>query len=208
MPRLSEQPFMHSGVTATGCTFGRFVEIGENSRILESDFGDYSYTDRFADIAYSSIGKFANIAAFVRINPSPHPYERASLHHFMYRASYYWDKETDDAAFFDWRRAQRCSIGHDSWIGHGALVMKHVRIGDGAVVASGAVVTKDVPDYAIVAGVPAKFLKWRHPERIASRLKALAWWEWNHAKLHEALPDFRNLSAEAFLEKYERATEP
>lgn len=203
MPKLTEVPLLHANAEVSGSTLGRYVEIGEGSRILNSVFDDYSYTDRFADIAYSRIGKFANIAAFSRINPSQHPYERASLHHFMYRSSYYWNDEPDDAALFAWRASMGCVLGHDCWIGHAAIVQKNVKIGIGAVVASGAVVTKDVPDYAIVAGVPARFLKWRHPEKIADRLKALAWWEWDHDRLHKALPDFRTLAVDMFLEKYE-----
>jgi hypothetical protein len=99
----------------------RHVEIGRGSRIIESVFGDYSYTDRFADVAYSTIGKFANIAAFARIDPSQHPYRRASLHHFMYRSSYCWPDEPDEAELFDWRRSHCATIGHDTWIGHGAM---------------------------------------------------------------------------------------
>jgi hypothetical protein len=74
------------------------------------------------------------------------------------------------------------------------------------VVASNAVVTKDVPPYAIVGGLPAKVIKWRHPTLVVERLRALSWWDWDHERLHKALPDFRALSAEAFLEKYEGQT--
>lgn len=81
------------------------------------------------------------------------------------------------------------------------LVMLRGR--DGAIVGSLSVVTKDVPPYAIVAGKPAQFIKWRHPEAIGRRLRALAWWDWDHAALRRALGDFRSLSAEAFLERYE-----
>ena len=74
---------------------------------------------------------------------------------------------------------------------------------NGAITGTLSVVTKDVPLYAIVLGSPAKFLKWRHPGEIAARLQALAWWVWDHATLRRALPDFRSLSAEAFLERHE-----
>ncbi len=205
MPRLGPEPFLHPDTIVRASKLGRFVEIGQGTRILESELDDYSYTDRYADIAYSKLGKFVNVAAFSRINPSEHPYTRASLHHFMYRSSYYWDEAADDPELFAWRRSRPVYVGHDSWIGHGALVMKGVTIGNGAVVASNAVVTKDVPPYAIVGGLPAKFIKWRHPEKISERLQALAWWDWSHDRIHLALPDFRTLSVEAFLEKYENS---
>lgn len=203
MPILGLQPVIHHSAIVNNSKLGAYVEIAEASRILESTIGDYSYTDRYADIAYSVLGKFVNVAAFSRINPGEHPHHRASLHHFMYRSSYYWPEETDEQLVFDWRRSRPVHIGHDTWIGHAAVIMKGVKIGNGAVVASNAVVTKDVPPYAIVGGLPAKIIKWRHPIQTADRLQTMAWWNWDHETLQLALPDFRALSAEAFIEKYE-----
>ena len=203
MPQLGPDPYLHPGAVVRNSRLGSFVEIGEGTHILESVMDDYSYTARYADIAYSVLGKFVNVAAFTRLNPGEHPYHRASLHHFMYRSSYYWPGEPDEAEVFDWRRSRPVRVGHDTWIGHGAVIMKGVTIGNGAIIAAKAVVTKDVEPYAVVAGTPAKFIKWRHPLAVADRLQALAWWDWPHGRLHDALPDFRALSAEAFLEKYE-----
>ncbi len=206
MPVLGDEPYLHPDASVRGSRLGRYVEIGAGSHILDSVMGDYSYTARFADIAYAFLGKFVNVAAFTRINPGEHPYHRASLHHFMYRSSYFWPEEPDEAAVFDWRRSRPVHIGHDTWIGHGAIVMKGVTVGNGAIIAASSVVTKDVPPYAVVGGTPARFIKWRHPASVAERLQALAWWDWDHQRLKAALPDFRALSAEAFLEKYECET--
>lgn len=208
MPILGPVPFVHADAVVRDSSLGQFVEIGEGTKILESTLGDYSYTARFADIAYSHLGKFVNVAAFTRINPGEHPYHRASLHHFMYRSSYFWPEEIDESFVFDWRRSRPVRVGHDTWIGHGAIIMKGVTIHDGAVIASNAVVTKDVPPYAIVGGTPAKIIKWRHPPATAQRLQEMAWWDWDHETLRKALPDFRALSAEAFLEKYESTKHP
>lgn len=204
MPRLSaDTPFLHPDTRITpDCTFGAYVEIGQGSRIAHSHIGDYSYCDRFADIANTTIGKFANIAAFVRIGPTDHPMHKASQHHFLYRSAQYWDDAAEDEAHFAARRARRASLGHDSWVGHGAIIRPEVTIGTGAVVAAGAVVTRDVAPYMIVAGVPAVPLRARVEPAIAERLMALAWWEWSHERLRAALEDFRALSAEAFVEKH------
>lgn len=203
MPKLSpDAPVVQPECEISGATFGRYVQIGQGTRLLNAEIGDYSYCDRFCDIANTTVGKFANIAAFVRIGPTDHTMHLAALHHFHYRTSYYWDDEPDDAAFFARRHARRTTLGHDTWIGHGAIIKPEVMIGHGAVVASGAVVTRDVAPYMIVAGVPATPLRDRLPARVADRLMALAWWDWGHDALHAAMDDFRRLPAEAFLEKY------
>ena len=204
MPKLSaERPFVHPGCQIVNSTFGAFCEVGEGSRVLNSDFGDYAYCDRMADIANTTVGRFANIAAMTRIGPTDHPYTHAAQHHFLYRSSYYWDDAEDDAAFFAARAARRTVLGADCWIGHGAIVKPEVTLGIGAVVAAGAVVTKDVDPFMIVAGCPARPLRSRFPQAVIDRLLALAWWDWSHDRLRAALMDFRALKAEAFLEKYQ-----
>jgi len=203
MSRLSPTaPFLHPGCKVTGSTFGAYVEIGEGSRISHSTFEDYAYCDRLSDIANTTVGKFSNIAAMTRIGPTDHPMANASLHHFLYRSSYYWDDTPDDPDFFARRQSRRTALGSDCWIGHGAVIRPEVTIGAGSVVAAGAVVTRDVAPYMIVAGIPATPLRERFPRPIAERMLALAWWDWSHDRLRESLDDFRSLPAEAFLEAY------
>ena len=203
MPRLREdKPFLHPDCEITDTTFGRYVEIGRGSRIAHSEIGDYSYCDRYADIANASVGKFANIASFTRIGATDHPLDTAACHHFLYRSDDYWDDADRDHDFFLHRRSRRAVIGHDTWIGHGAMIKPEVTLGHGAVVAAGAVVTKDVAPYTIVAGTPATVLRRRQPEDIADRLIALAWWDWSHDLIRATLQDFRELRAEEFLDRY------
>ncbi|WP_244520769.1 chloramphenicol acetyltransferase [Aliiruegeria lutimaris] len=183
--------------------FGLFVEIGRGSRLVHARIGDYSYCDRYCDVANASVGKFANIASFVRIGATDHPLGTASLHHFLYRSADYWDDTPPDAEWFERRRARRATIGHDTWIGHNAQIKPEITVGHGAVVASGAVVAKDVAPYTIVGGIPAAPIRRRQPEGFAERLVALGWWDWEHARLRAALQDFRKMPAEAFLDRYE-----
>ena len=202
--RLGDAPTIHESATVRDSTLGRYTEVGARTSIAESTFGDYSYIVHDGSIIYAGVGKFCSIAAFVRINPGNHATWRASQHHYSYRSRQYGFDLDDDLEFFEWRREHRVTIGNDVWIGHGAVIMPGITIGDGAMVGSSAVVTKDVAPYTIVAGVPAKVIKRRHPEALAERLMALAWWDWGYQKLGETLPDMRALSAEAFVDKYGR----
>ena len=203
MAALGEAPLIEPGCEIADSRIGRYVKIATGTRLLNTAFGDYSYTDRFCDIANAEIGKFANIASFARIGPTDHPMGGASQHHFLYRSADYFDDAEPWAEFFTRRAARVTRIGHDVWIGHQAIVKPEVSIGHGAIVAMGSVVTKDVAPYAIVAGNPARHVRDRHPPEIAARLVALAWWDWEHDRLRAALADFRHLSAEAFLARHE-----
>ncbi len=201
------EPYVHPEAKVSDCTLGRYTEVGARSVVVETVLGDYSYVVNDASIIYSEIGKHVSIAAMTRINPGNHPTWRATQCHFTYRASQYFPGEADDEEFFNWRRAHQVSIGHDAWIGHGAVILAGRNIGVGAVVAAGAIVTKDVAAYTIVGGNPARVIKRRFSEDISERLQALAWWDWSHDALRAALPDFRKLGAEAFVEKYEQSSQ-
>jgi phosphonate metabolism protein (transferase hexapeptide repeat family) len=185
-------------------TLGRFTEIKERVSFADSVLGDYSYVERDALVIYARIGKFTAIAAQACINALEHPIERASQHKMTYRPNEYFLSAKLDRDFRERRRSHLVEIGNDAWVGHGAAVMPGIKIGHGAVIGAGAIVTKDVAPYAIVAGNPAKFLRWRFEPATSERMIALAWWDWEHDRLGTAIEDMRQLSAEAFLEKHER----
>lgn len=182
---------------------GKWTEIADDVHIEYAIVGDYSYVMHRSMVADAEIGRFTAIAADARIGPPNHPLDRPTIHRLTYTPEYYWPSATRDHAFFAARRAARTIIGNDVWIGHGVTVLAGVTVGDGAVIAAGAVVAKDVEPYTIVGGVPAKPIRRRLPLEQAERLRALAWWNWSHDRLADALSDFRDLSIEAFLEKYE-----
>src|SRR4249919_3143846 len=202
---LSTEPAVDPTASVRDSRLGAYTEVGARSILLEVAMADYSYVVNDAQITYTTIGKFCSIAAMTRINPGNHPMHRASQAHFTYRASAYFPGEQDDTDFFEWRQQHRIHIGHDVWIGHGAIILPGRSVGTGAVVAAGAVVTKDVPAYTIVAGNPARPIRKRFPEEIVDRLAALAWWNWDNETLRRALPYFRRLAVEEFLDKYEAA---
>ena len=202
--RLSETPLVHATASVTATRLGIYTEIAERCSLNEVEVGDYSYLMRNCQVWAATIGKFANIASDVRINAPNHPTWRATLHHFTYRANDYWPDANRDDAFFDWRRENHVTIGHDVWIGHGATVLPGITIGNGAVIGAGAVVSHDVASYTIVGGVPAKLIRERFSREIGKRLDQLAWWDWDHGRIRDALDDFRGLSIEDFLAKHEK----
>ncbi len=201
-PQLGLEPAIDPSAQIFDCELGAWTEIGPRTVISESGFGDYSYASSDVQIAYAEIGKFCSIAAQVRINPVNHPMERVTQHHCTYRRTAYGFDAADDAAIFAWRRAARCVIGHDVWIGHGAIIMPGVSVGIGAVIGSGAVVTHDVEPYSIVVGVPARPVRRRFDEHIIAQLIATAWWDWDHATLKRRFADL--LDVPTFLTKYAR----
>ena len=197
-------PRVHSSSVLRDCVLGQFTDVAERCLLAECSLGDYSYIERHVEAIYTDIGKFCAIAADVRINALNHPMERVSQHKITYRPNEYFLFAKMDKDFRETRKNTRVEIGHDVWIGHGAIIMPGISIGHGAVVAAGAVVTKDVEPFAIVAGVPAKRIKWRFKKSIRERIISLAWWDWSHDRLAMAVDDMRTQDVQAFLAKWER----
>jgi len=201
---MGKTPVIHRTASVRASTFGVYNEVGARTKVAECSFGDYSYVVHDSDIIYTTIGKFCSIAAHTRINPGNHPLQRVALSHFTYRSSSY-DMGPDDAEFFNWRRSFRCVMGNDVWIGHGAIILPGVKLGNGAAVGAGAVVTKDVPPFAIVVGNPGRVLRYRFSPEIIAALERISWWDWEHDKLRQGMQDFRHMSAEDFCRKYDPA---
>jgi acetyltransferase-like isoleucine patch superfamily enzyme len=147
----------------------------EGAHLLDSTVGDHTYLQMGATALSCDIGKYCSIAMRTYIGLPQHLMSEVSSHPIFYLKNTPLVRKFCKVDRVD--SNPRTSIAHDVWIGHGALVMAGVRIGVGAVVGAGSVVTHDVPDYAIVGGVPARVIRYRFDEPIRNRLLTSRWWE-------------------------------
>ena len=93
----------------------------------------------------------------------------------------------------------RVIVGNDCWIGHAAILLPGVTVGDGAVIAAGAVVSRDVPPYTIAGGVPARAIRQRFPAAVAECLRRIAWWDWPEEEIRSVVDRLCSSDIEAFL---------
>ncbi len=144
---------------------GHAIEIQFGSRIDGCcEIGSYSYVGFFCYVTRARIGNYVSIANNVSIGLGEHDLNRLSTSSRFYEDAWATLTKGD------------CEIGSDAWIGVDAVILRGVKIGVGAVVAANSVVTKDVPDYAIVAGVPARVIRYRFPDNMQARLLKSRWW--------------------------------
>ncbi|HGY5131899.1 MAG: CatB-related O-acetyltransferase [Citrobacter sp.] len=134
-----------------------------------------------------NIGRFCSIASNVKIMGGNHPMNRFTTHMLTYNGEF--DKYAANEFGQNWvlkpfiTKPKNTTIGNDVWIGNDVVLKGGISIGDGAVVAANSVVTKDVPPYAIVAGVPAKIIKYRFESDIIEQLLKIKWWNYNYTDL-------------------------
>jgi len=198
--QLSPVPTIHPTARISGSHLGEWTEVCRDVRMCDSELGRYSYAMERCQFDYATVGKFTNVASDVRLGPTTHPTERPTQHHMTYRRQMYEFADEDGNEVFERRREQSVRVGHDVWLGHGSTVLPDLAVGTGAVVGAGAVVTRDVEPYSVVAGVPAEPIGRRFSESVADRFQEIAWWDWPRDVLERRFRDFRDL--DTFLERY------
>ncbi len=167
--------------------------VHEQAIISNSTIGLFTYVN--GKVSNCQIGRFCSIGTSCIIGLRIHPTHWASTHPVFYstkKQSGYTFSEDD---YFEENKL--ITIGNDVWIGTNAIVLDGVKIGDGAIVASGATVVKDVEPYAIVGGVPAKIIRSRYDSETIAKLLKLQWWNWPLAELKKATPLFRSSDDDA-----------
>lgn len=164
-------------------TLGVHTRIDRNNFLTNVIMGNYSYTGPFDMIFHCKIGKFVSISYGVTIGAPEHNYHLLSTHPFIYNKGY---GLLDDSQLIRNDKFDKpLVIGNDVWIGCNATVLRGVSIGDGAVIGANSLVNKDVPPYAIVAGCPARIIKYRFEKEIIDKLLHMQWWNWDDKTIKE-----------------------
>ena len=182
----------------TNSSLGKLAKVNRFCRLNLTELGDGSYVANGSRINNAKIGKFCSIGPDTRIGLGKHPVKDFVSTH----PAFYSPRNAAGFSFSNRNKfveTERVIIGNDVWLGQSAIVCDGVRIGDGACIAAGAVVTRDVAPYTIVGGVPAQFIRYRFPENVITRLLEIRWWErdieWikSHWETFSDIDEFINL---------------
>ena len=177
-------------------TVDKKARVGRKCKVYHSSLGAYSYIGRGTQLIYASVGKFCSISGNVLIGMGHHTLTHLSTSPIFTEKNngtgYSW---TDRESLLPYKPV---TIGNDVWIGTRAMILGGVTIGDGAVIGAGAIVTKDVPPFAIVAGVPARIIRYRFEVSVIEKLLDIKWWNLSDEQLKKSIGLFQkeNLSIE------------
>lgn len=174
-----------------------FLCFGELFSHVEMGEGSYGYPEVFSwgEGAELTIGKYCSIAQEVKVFlGGEHRTEWVTTYPF----SVLWPEGWGISGHP--KTKGNVAIGNDVWVGAFACILSGVTVGDGAVIGARAVVTKDVPPYAIVVGNPAKVIKYRFNEEIIGKLLNIKWWDWKREEIAKALPLMLSSDIEGFIQ--------
>lgn len=162
---------------------GRHCSIDRQNLLLNVTLGDRSYTGPWCMLFHAEVGRYCSISYRVTIGPPDHNYHRLSSHPFIYDPKFGLFEESEELRNEKFSRP--CRIGHDVWIGCNATILRGVEVGNGAVIGAHALVNRDVPPYAIVAGIPARIIGYRFSREVIAELERIRWWEWPEEKIRK-----------------------
>lgn len=176
---------------------GKSVAVLDRTILSQVNMGRFSYVSNDSCLINAEVGSFCSIGPHVKIGLAPHP---TSVFVSTYPAFYSNFNEGCPQCFREEKifndSVPKTTIGHDVWIGSNVIIPGGIRVGTGAIIASGSVVVKDVPPYAVVGGNPAKIIRLRFSEEQIEILLASKWWDWPIDKIR------RNMDAFSDIEKF------
>ena len=178
-------------------TLSGHVRLQPGCKLVGCRVGSYSAVGIGARMSSVTVGRFVSIGPQFLAGCGEHPAMWLSTSPIFYSTRR--QSGTTFAESDSYVELKPIEIGCDVWIGARVFVRDGVRIGNGAIVAAGAVVVKDVPDYAIVGGVPARLIKFRFSEADIAKLRTLAWWDWDEAELRNSAHLFRTADVDALV---------
>lgn len=163
-----------------GCDMHKTAKVSYGSNLIAVSMGKYSYMGPRVSASNVEIGSFCSIASYSAIGGGRHPLDMVSSSPVFLRGRNIFDKNFAEHSY---EEAPKTILGNDVWIGEKAFISAGVTIGNGAVVGAHSVVTKDVAPYEIVAGAPARHIRFRFSEKEIEALQELEWWNWDDAKI-------------------------
>ena len=156
------------------CQFENNVIINRRSFVNDSQIGMYSYAGINLTMNWTKLGRFCSLGRNVDIGGFDHDYHKVTT-----MPQFRWNQMANGGGKIpNVMSHEYCMIGNDVWIAAGAQVLHKAKIGDGAIVGGGAVVTHDVPPYAIAVGIPAKIIGYRFEQKYIDELLDIKWWNW------------------------------
>ena len=156
------------------CDFENNVIINRRSFVNNSIIGMFTYAGINLTMNWTKIGRFCSIGRNVDIGGFDHDYHKITT-----MPPFRWNQMCQGGGKIPEKESHDyCIIGNDVWIAAGAQVLHKANIGDGAIIGGGAVVTHDIPPYAIAVGVPAKIIGYRFDEKYIENLLEIKWWNW------------------------------
>lgn len=198
--RIGNRSTIHANSRIGDSAIEDFVVINHNNNFSKSVIGRFSYIGAQGQIHATEIGSFCSIGPELICGYGEHPSDFVSSSPVFYSLSKQCGVTFTKESLFD--EHKKSNIGNDVWIGARVFIRDGITIGDGAIVAVGSVVIKDVPPYAIVGGVPARIIKYRFSEEEIARLLELEWWNWDETRLRKAQPFISCNDIKGFLDKY------
>lgn len=175
--------------TTKCCICEKPYYLGKNSNFINCKIGKYTYFGNNNSIANAEIGSFCSIASFVCIGGDSHPIDYLSTSIVFYKKNNVFRKYLGSSIsnYSFSKEAKPVVIGHDVWIGEKAFIKGGICIGTGAVIGAGAVVTHDVLPYEVVAGVPARHIKFRFNQETINKLLKSEWWKLDDKSLKKIM---------------------